>query len=119
MFMVDLDWVKSSWLRGGRTNTGVLHFVQDDNSTCVRGDVEVDLEAVVGEADVGRQHGVGGGVVEIVGHVGEEGAAGADLFYDGNGFFEMRVGRVRLAGGGGGGEGGEGGGGGEGLGGGV
>ncbi len=39
----------------------------------------MELEAVVGEADVGREDGVGGFVVEVVRHVGEEGAQGLEL----------------------------------------
>jgi hypothetical protein len=39
----------------------------------------VELEAVVGETDVGWESGVGGFVVEVVGHVGEEGAARLEL----------------------------------------
>ena len=43
------------------------------------------------------QYGVGGGVVEVVRHVGEEGAAGFEPLDQGDGFFEVRVGGVRLA----------------------
>lgn len=37
---------------------------------------EVEAEAVVGELDVGGEGGVGLGVVEVVGHVGEACGAG-------------------------------------------
>ena len=60
-------------------------------------DVEGELEAVVGEADVGREDGVGGVVVEVVGHVGEEGAAGFELLDQRDGVFQGGVGGVGLA----------------------
>jgi len=63
----------------------------------VWGDVEVELEAVVGEADVGWEDGVGGFVVEVMGHVGEEGALGLDLLDQRDGVFEGGVGGVGLA----------------------
>ena len=53
-----------------------------------------ELEAVVGEADVGRERGVGGGVVQVVAHVGEEGAARLELFDEGDRLGEVRVGGV-------------------------
>ncbi len=37
------------------------------------------------------QYGLGGGMVEFVGHVGEEGSFGAELFDEGDGFCQMRV----------------------------
>ena len=55
------------------------------------------MEAVVGEADVWWEGGFGGGVVEVVAHVGEEGTTGLELFDVGDGFFEMRVAEVRVA----------------------
>ena len=58
---------------------------------------KVSLQAVVGETDVRWQDGFGGGVVEVVAHVGEEGAARLELFDEGDGFFEVRVAGVRLA----------------------
>ncbi len=61
------------------------------------GDLEVDLQAVVGEADVGWEGGVGCVVVEVVAHVGEEGAAGLELLDEGDGFFEVGVAGVGLA----------------------
>jgi len=46
---------------------------------------------------VGWKLGLGGGVVEIVAHVGEEGSAGLELFDEADGFFEMGVAEVRIA----------------------
>ncbi len=46
------------------------------------GDLEGELQAVVGEADVGWQLGLGGVVVEVVADVGEEGAPGLELLDD-------------------------------------
>ena len=63
----------------------------------VWGDLEFDLQAVVGEADVGWEGGFGGGVVEVVAHVGEEGAAGLELFDEGDGLVEVGVAEVGLA----------------------
>ncbi len=57
----------------------------------------MDLEAVVGEADVGRERGFGGFVVEIVADVGEEGASGLELLDKGDGAIEVRVTGVRGA----------------------
>ena len=65
--------------------------------SCKRSDVEGELQAVVGEADVGRQQRVGGVVVEAVGDVGEEGAAGLQPLDQGDGVIEGRVGWVGLA----------------------
>jgi hypothetical protein len=63
----------------------------------VRTDVEGDLEAVVGEADVGWKQRVGGLVVEAVGDVSEEGAARLELLDQGDGVGEVGVGGVGLA----------------------
>ncbi len=54
------------------------------------------MEAVVGEADVGREEGVGGFVVELVGHVGEEGAFGVEPLGDVDGFGEVGVAGVGM-----------------------
>src|ERR1700722_3661215 len=70
------------------------------------GDLEGDLESVVGEADVGRELGFDGAVVGLVAHVGEEGTAGFELFDECDRFVEMRVAGMRLAAGGAGKEGG-------------
>ena len=59
--------------------------------------VEVESEAVVGKADVRRQGQFGGGVVEVVGHVGEEGATGRELVDQGDRFFQVGVAGVGLA----------------------
>ena len=53
-----------------------------------------NLEAVVGELHAGGEGGVGGGVAEVVADVGEEGAAGAEFFGDGDCFVEGEVGDV-------------------------
>ena len=58
-------------------------------------DLELKLEAVVGELDVWGEGGVGGGVVQVVAHVGEEGSLGFELFDEGYGFFEVGVAGVR------------------------
>ena len=55
------------------------------------------LEAVVGEADVRGESEFCGVVVEVVGHVGEEGAARLQGLDQGDGFVEMRVAGVRVA----------------------
>ena len=55
------------------------------------GDVEVEFQAVVGEADVRGQARFGERVVEIVGHVGEEGAAGLELLDEGDGLGQVGV----------------------------
>jgi hypothetical protein len=60
--------------KGGRGSRGEVR-----GGVPVGGDGEVELEAVVGETDVGWESGVGGFVVEVVGHVGEEGAARLEL----------------------------------------
>ncbi len=60
-----------------------------------RGEVEVELEAVVGQTHVRREDGVGGGVVEIVAHVGEEGSFGLELLDDLEGVFDVGVGWMR------------------------
>src|ERR1035441_6421252 len=73
------------------------HFGRSKGYLRVGGDVEVELEAVVGEADVGRQRGVGGGVVEVVRHVGEEGTARLDFLDQGDGVVQSRVGGMGLA----------------------
>ena len=41
------------------------------------------------QADVGREHGVGGGMVEIVAHVGKEGAFRLELFDELEGVFNV------------------------------
>ena len=46
--------------------------------------------------NVGWEDGLGGVVIDVVTHVGEEGAAGFEEFDDGDGFFEMRVAEVGL-----------------------
>ncbi len=46
---------------------------------------------------MGGEGGVGGGVVEVVGHVGEEGAVGFEELYEGYGFVEVGVAGVGLA----------------------
>ncbi len=43
---------------------------------------------------MGWKLGLGGGVVEVVAHVGEEGAAGLELFDEADGFFEVGVAEV-------------------------
>ena len=57
----------------------------------------MELKTVVGEADVRWKCGFGGGVVEIVAHVNEVGAAGLEPFDDCDGLVEMRVAGVRIA----------------------
>ena len=54
----------------------------------------MELEAVVGQADVWWEGGVGGFVVETVGHVGEEGASRLDLLHQRDGVLQVRVGGV-------------------------
>ena len=61
------------------------------------GNLEFNLQAVVGETDVRWKRGLGGGVVEVVAHVGEEGAAWLELFDVGDGLLKMRVAVVRIA----------------------
>lgn len=57
----------------------------------------MELKAVVGEPDVGWEGGFGASVVEVMTHVGEEGAAGPEFFDVSDGFFEMRVTEVGVA----------------------
>ena len=57
----------------------------------------MQLKAVVGETDVGRQRGLGGGVVEVVADVGEEGAARLEALDEGDGAIEVGVAGVGLA----------------------
>ena len=45
---------------------------------------------------MGREGGVGGGVVEVVAHVGEEGASGLELLDDLEGVFDVGVGGVGI-----------------------
>ena len=58
---------------------------------------KLNLEPVVGQADVRGELGVGGGVVEVVAHVGEEGALRLELLDDGDGVVEVRVAGVGIA----------------------
>jgi hypothetical protein len=57
----------------------------------------LDLQTVVGKADVRGECGLGGGVVQIMAHVNEVGASGLELFDDRNGLVEMRMTGVRVA----------------------
>ena len=58
-------------------------------------EIEGELEAIVGEADVGGEGGVDGFVVDLMAHVGEEGTAGFEEVDEGDGFFQVRVAGVR------------------------
>ena len=55
---------------------------------------EVDVEAVVGEADVIGELGVDDIMVELVGEVGEVGLAGFEFGDDVEGLVEAEVGRM-------------------------
>ena len=46
---------------------------------------------------MGWEFGLGGFVVEVVAHMGEEGSAGLELFDEADGFFEVGVAEVRAA----------------------
>ena len=52
------------------------------------------MQAIVGEADVGWQGGFSGGVIEIVAHVGEEGALGLEELDEGGGLGYVGVAAV-------------------------
>jgi hypothetical protein len=58
--------------------------------------LEIDLKAIVGEVDIGREGGVALGVEGAVGEVGEPGALGFDILSDFDGLGDGEVGGVRF-----------------------
>ena len=57
---------------------------------------EIDLEAIVGEANVGREGGVAFCMKCVVGEVGEPGALGFEVLGDFDGLGDCQVGGVRF-----------------------
>jgi hypothetical protein len=53
------------------------------------------VEAIIGESDIGWKGGFCSGVHDFALEVGQEGAAGEDEVADGKGFVEIHVGGVR------------------------
>ena len=58
--------------------------------------LEIDLKAIVGEVDIGREGGIALGVEGAVGEVGEPGALSFEVLGDFDGLGDCQVGGVRF-----------------------